>query len=125
MPRKTKEEFLAIRSPGLADPEIRAKANATKKKNEKVRAAMRKSINAQAIADSIISDDKVQARIIDNITAIAMDPTNKDFKWANDLLVKNGLLNFTVKENEEEVVKIKPEDAKKKLMKLAGVDLDE
>ena len=124
MPRN-REDFLAVRHEGFADPAVVKKAQETKRKKEKVRAQMRKSINAQAIADSIVSDEAVQARILDNITAIAMDPGHKNFKWANDLLVKNGLLNFTVKENEEEVVKIKPDEAKKKLMALAGIDLDE
>ena len=102
------------------DPEVQKKAKATRAANRKKREEARKLLGEDAVANSKLSDTATQTKIINNLVEIALDPNHQQFKWANDMLQKNKLMDFTPSsspiENDKE--KLDPKAAREKLMKL-------
>lgn len=119
--RRLKKDGTPWPDPPFKDPEYQRKmalkGTAAAKKKREARALVRE----QAAEESLLKDSSIQTTIIDNLLAIALDPNDPNFKWAVDMLNKNGLMNFSLpveEKSEAKVEEVDPEAAKKKLLAL-------
>ena len=96
------------------DPEVRKKAEETRKRNFEIRKARKEAIQ-DGFSKSIISSEDIQAKILDNVTNIALDPTHPDFKWAVNMLNNANVIKHpdekVVVEDKQEL--LTPEEAHK------------
>ncbi len=104
----------------FASPEVQIKAQATRAANRKKKEEARKLLQEDAFLGSKVASAANQRKILDNLMTIAMDPSHKMFQWANDMLIKNKLMDFATSAVKSDAEKDSgdPEEAKKKLVKL-------